>query len=61
MLATGVFQPFVKFSYSFFSINLSIWSPSIMSGLRWLCLFIIVSELEEKTCSHGTEEAWIGR
>lgn len=45
----------------FLTENLSNYKLSISSALIRLCRGVMVSLLDEKTRSQGTEEAWIGR
>ncbi|KAF9506830.1 hypothetical protein BS47DRAFT_380320 [Hydnum rufescens UP504] len=53
----STFQPFIKSSRSFFNMNFNICSASIRSGCMRVHLLVSVSELEENTCSQGTDVA----
>jgi len=42
-------------------VAFNIWSVSNTSALSLVCWSVAVSFLLEKTCSHGTDDAWLGR
>ena len=56
-----VFQPAVKSRRFFFSMNFNICKASIKAGLMRFGFLVSVSAADEKTRSHGTEDAWMGR